>query len=148
MVKGHGFSPVNAGFIVATAGIAGPISKPSVGWLSDRLGARRKMLTIISFLFFCAMLLIFGQLSSPFAFRIAAPLIGIGALIYSPLLVTMVAEQAGVSLAGSGAGIANAVWQLGSALSPALVGIFFRARIPSSPPFRRWPWGRWSVPCA
>jgi predicted MFS family arabinose efflux permease len=106
------------------------------------------MLTIISFLFFCAMLLVFGQLSSPFAFRIVAPLIGVGAFIYSPLLVTMVAEQAAVSFAGSGAGIANAVWQLGSALSPALVGIFFRARIPSSPPFRRWPWGRWSVPCA
>jgi sugar phosphate permease len=127
MVKGHHLVPVQAGFIVAIAGIAGLISKPSVGWLSDKLGGRRKALTVASFIFFFVALLAFGQLSDIDAFRLAAPFIGIGAFVYSPLLVTLVAEQSGIERAGSAAGIANAVWQSGSAISPAVVGLVFQA---------------------
>lgn len=126
MAKGHGIPAIQAGLIVAIAGVAGLVSKPTVGWISDRLGARRKALTVISLLFFSAMLVIFGQLDDLMAFRLAAPLIGIGAFIYSPLLVTMTAEQVGVSKAGSGAGVANAVWQSGSAFSPLFVGFAFQ----------------------
>ncbi|MDW3688817.1 MFS transporter [Cupriavidus sp. CV2] len=127
MVKGYAIPAVQAGFIVAMAGVAGLFAKPTVGWLSDRLGARRKALTVVSLLFFSAMLLVFGQLHDLTAFRIAAPFIGVGAFIYSPLLVTMVAEQAGLAKAGSAAGVANAAWQLGSALAPAFVGFVFQA---------------------
>ncbi|WP_082902780.1 MFS transporter [Paraburkholderia ginsengiterrae] len=127
MVKGHHMAPVQAGFIVAIAGVAGLASKPSIGWLSDRLGGRRKALTVVSFLFFFVALLMFGQLSDLGAFRFAAPFIGIGAFVYSPLLVTLVAEQSGINRAGSAAGIANAVWQSGSAMSPAVVGLVFQA---------------------
>ncbi len=126
MVKGHNVSPIQAGFVVAIAGLGGLLSKPSVGWLSDRLGGRRKALTIASFAFFFVMLLVFGQLSSVHAFRIAAPLIGVGAFIYSPLLVTLVAEQSGLAAAGSAAGVANAFWQSGSAISPVVVGVVFQ----------------------
>ncbi len=127
MVKGHHIAPVQAGFIVAIAGIAGLISKPSVGWLSDRLGGRRKALTVASLMFFFVALLMFGQLSELNAFRLAAPFVGIGAFVYSPLLVTLAAEQSGINRAGSAAGIANAVWQSGSAVSPAVVGLVFQA---------------------
>lgn len=127
MVKGHHIVPVQAGFIVAIAGIAGLVSKPSVGWLSDKLGGRRKALTVASFIFFFVALLGFGQLSELDAFRLAAPFVGIGAFVYSPLLVTLVAEQSGINRAGSAAGIANAVWQSGSAMSPAVVGLVFQA---------------------
>jgi nitrate/nitrite transporter NarK len=127
MVKGHHLDPVQAGFIVAIAGVAGLVSKPSIGWLSDKLGGRRKALTVASFLFFCVVLLAFGQLSDIDAFRLAAPFVGIGAFVYSPLLVTLVAEQSGINRAGSAAGIANAVWQSGSAMSPAVVGLVFQA---------------------
>lgn len=127
MVKGHRIVPVQAGFIVAIAGIAGLVSKPSVGWLSDKLGGRRKALTVASFIFFFVALLAFGQLSELDAFRLAAPFVGIGAFVYSPLLVTLVAEQSGINRAGSAAGIANAVWQSGSAMSPAVVGLVFQA---------------------
>lgn len=127
MVKAHQIAPVQAGYVLAVAGIAGLVSKPTIGWLSDAFGARRKMLAIVSLVFFCAVLLAFGQLDSLSAFRVAAPFIGVGAFVYSPLLVTMAAEQAGLAKAGSAAGVANAVWQLGSALSPALVGLVFQA---------------------
>ncbi|MGN5477734.1 MFS transporter [Cupriavidus basilensis] len=128
MVKAHHISSVQAGYVLALAGIAGLFSKPTIGWLSDYFGARRKMLAIISLVFFCAMLLGFGQLDDLTAFRLAAPFLGIGAFVYSPLLVTMAAEQAGASKAGSAAGVTNALWQLGSALSPALIGLVFQAR--------------------
>lgn len=128
MVKAHHVSAVQAGYILAIAGIAGLFSKPTVGWLSDCFGGRRKTLAILSLVFFCAALLVFGQLDDLTAFRLAAPFIGVGAFVYSPLLVTMAAEQAGVSKAGSAAGVTNAVWQLGSALSPALIGLVFQAR--------------------
>jgi len=128
MGKAHNISPVQAGYVLAVAGIAGLISKPTIGWLSDYFGARRKTLAIISLVFFCAVLLAFGQLSDLPAFRLAAPFIGVGAFIYSPLLVTMAAEHAGPSKAGSAAGVANAVWQMGSALSPALVGLVYQAQ--------------------
>jgi MFS family permease len=127
MVKGHHLSPVQAGFIVAIAGAAGLISKPSIGWLSDRFGGRRKILTIASLLIFAAALLAFGQLSRLDAFTVAAPFVGVGAFVYSPLLVTLVAEQSGVDRSGSAAGIANAIWQSGSAVSPAVVGFVFQA---------------------
>jgi sugar phosphate permease len=127
MVREHHMAPVQAGFIVAIAGVAGLVSKPSIGWLSDRLGGRRQSLAIAAFLFFFVALLTFGQLSGIDAFRLAAPFIGVGAFAYSPLLVTLVAEQSGIARAGSAAGLANAVWQSGSALSPALVGFVFQS---------------------
>jgi nitrate/nitrite transporter NarK len=127
MVKGHGLTIVQAGFVIAMTGIAGLLCKPTIGWLSDKIGGRRKALSILSFAYFAIILVVFGQLSSLTGFQIAAPLMGIGAFIYSPLLVAMVAEEAGPRLAGSAAGIANAAWQLGSAMAPAVVGIVFQS---------------------
>jgi sugar phosphate permease len=126
MVKGHGLTAVQAGFVIAMAGGAGLFSKPLIGWASDRLGGKRKLLSILSLAFFATILVVFGQLNTLSGFQIAAPLMGIGAFVYSPLLVAMVAEAAGPRLAGSAAGIANAVWQLGSAMAPAAVGIIFQ----------------------
>jgi sugar phosphate permease len=126
MVRGQGISAVQAGVVVAIAGSAGLFSNPAVGWLSDMLGGRRKALTIGSLAFFCTMLLVFGQLSTLSSFMIAAPLIGVGAFIAAPLLVTQVAEHSGAGMAGSAAGIANAFWQSGSALAPVVVGVVFQ----------------------
>jgi sugar phosphate permease len=126
MVKERGLTTVQAGFVVSIAGIAGLFSKPMIGWLSDQLGGKRKALSILSFAYFAIVLLVFGQLSTLTAFQIAAPLIGIGVFVYSPLIVAMVAEEAAPGHAGSAAGIANAVWQMGSAMAPAAVGIIFQ----------------------
>jgi hypothetical protein len=50
------------------------------------------------------MLLLFGTLTNKTAFQFAAPLLGIGVFVYSPLLAVMVAEAAGPALAGSATG--------------------------------------------
>ncbi len=126
MVKGHGIPSVQAGFVLSIVGAAGLLSNPAIGWLSDRLGGRRKALTVVSLGAFFLMLLAFGQLSSLNAFMIGAPLLGVSAFIFAPLLVTQITEQSGPEMAGSAAGIANAFWQSGSALAPVAVGAAFQ----------------------
>lgn len=127
MVKGHGISAIDAGWIVALFGIAAIIGKPIVGLASDWLGGRRKLLIIECLVLFAIMLVIFGFLETKEQFLIAAPLLGIGAFVYSPLTAALVAELSGAALAGSATGLTAALWQLGSVIVPSVVGIVFDA---------------------
>ena len=56
----------------------------------------------------------------------AAPLLGIGAFVYSPLLAVMAAEAAGPALAGSATGLLAGFWQLGSVIVPLVVGVVYQ----------------------
>lgn len=76
------------------------------------------------------MLIVFGALGSRTAFLVAAPLLGIGAFVYSPLLAVMVAEAAGVALAGSATGLTAGFWQIGSVIVPLVIGYVFQATGP------------------
>jgi sugar phosphate permease len=127
MIKGRGFSPVEAGAVVSLVGIAAIIGKPLIGLLSDWLGGRCKWLCFATFLLFVVMLTVFGTLTDPVAFRLAAPLVGLGAFLYSPLLAAMVAETSGAVLAGSAAGLLAGFWQLGSVIVPVAVGVVFQS---------------------
>ena len=127
MIKGRGFTAIEAGAIVSLVGIAAIAGKPLIGLLSDWLGGRRKWLTFAVFLLFAVMLMVFGQLTGTLAFQIAAPFVGLGAFVYSPLMAAMVAEASGVALAGSAAGILNSFWQTGSVIVPLAVGVVFQA---------------------
>lgn len=113
--------------MVAIFAFGAIVSKPLIGWLSDRLGGRRKMLSVICLFFFVAALLVFGLLSTPLAFMLMALPLGVGAFAYSPLLAALVTEVAGKTLSGSALGITNAVWQLGSAIVPLVVGVVFQS---------------------
>ena len=126
MVRGHGLTAVDAGVVMSVAGVAAVIGKPVVGFLSDWLG-RPKWLTIGLLTLFAVMLLIFGTLTNKVAFLLAAPLLGIGTFVYSPLLAVMVAEAAGPALAGSATGLLASLWQLGSVIVPILVGFVFQS---------------------
>jgi sugar phosphate permease len=125
MVKGHGMEPARVASIIATFGVGAAISKPLVGWLSDWLGGRRKPLALVCLIAFALMLLLFGLLTSETAFWIAAPILGVTAFSYSPLLAALVAELAGKDSAGSASGVTNAFWQIGSLLVPVVVGAVF-----------------------
>ncbi|MFM0007623.1 MFS transporter [Paraburkholderia dipogonis] len=127
MVKGHHVSLVDAGFVSAIFGVGAIVCKPLIGLLSDWLGGARKPLAIGAFGLFVVMLLIFGQLETLTAFKIAAPILGIGAYIYSPLLIALIAEQGGINVAGSSAGLANAVWQFSGVVAPVCIGVIFQA---------------------
>jgi sugar phosphate permease len=125
MIRGHGLTPVQSGFVVALFGAAAIVAKPLIGWLSDLLGGRRKALVIGCLLFFAMMMGVFSQLSTLLAFELAGPFLGIGAFAYSPLMNTMVAEASGPGLASSGAGMTNAFWGLGNVIVPSVLGVVF-----------------------
>jgi sugar phosphate permease len=126
MIRGHGLSPVSAGFVVALVGIGAVAGKPIIGLISDRLNGLRKVPIVACLAGFAAILLVFGVLSNEFQFRLAAPLLGVAAFVYSPLLGAMVAETAGLQRAGSATGVTAAIWQLGSVVVPLVVGLVFQ----------------------
>ncbi|VVO82703.1 putative sulfoacetate transporter SauU [Pseudomonas fluorescens] len=126
LVKHEGFSAIEAGGIVSLAGIAAIFGKPAFGLLSDWI-RNPKLIAVICLLFFSAMLIIFGQLQGKTAFMIGAPLIGLGAFVYSPLLAVMVGEIAGAKYAGSATGLTAAIWQLASVIVPVAVGFVFQS---------------------
>ena len=125
MVRGHGLTVAQAGFVVALFGLGAIVAKPAIGLASDLMGGRRRALVIACLLFFVAMLLVFSQLGSFAGFALAGPFLGVGAFAYSPLMNTMVAEASGPGLAASGAGVTNAFWGLGNVIVPSLVGLSF-----------------------
>ena len=127
MMKGRGVSPVRAGFITAMFGVGAILAKPLIGLLSDWLGGRRRVLVIVCLFSFTAMLLLFGALHTERAFLIAAPILGVTAFVYSPLMAAMVAESAGSRLVGSATGLTNAFWQLGNVVVPLAVGVVYQS---------------------
>ena len=127
MVRGHGLPPAQAAGIVALFGLGAAVAKPIIGWLSDRLGGRRKPPALICLAAFVLLLLVFGHLQTASAFRLAAPFLGVAAFGYSPMTTALVAELAGVEAAGAASGVTNAFWQLGNVLVPLAVGYVFQA---------------------
>ena len=126
MIREHHMSATTAGSIVALFGVGAIIGNPVVGFLSDWFGGVRKIPIIVSFLSFVVLLLVFGGLESEAQFRLVAPILGIAAFAYMPLIGAMVTEVAGVSLAGSATGATNACWQLGTIVVPVAVGVVFQ----------------------
>ena len=127
MIKGYGLSAVAAGAITVLFGIGAIVSKPLVGLLSDWLGGRRKLLVMICLFGFTVSLLVFGRMHNVEQFRVIAPLLGVAAFAYSPMLAVMIAEVAGPSVAGSATGLTNAFWQLGSVIVPLVLGAVFQS---------------------
>jgi sugar phosphate permease len=127
LVKGRGFSVDEAALVVALFGTGAVVAKPLVGLISDLLGGIRKVPTVICLAGFVVMLLVFGALRTWTAFLLTAPLLGVFAFVYSPLMAASITELAGQQLAGSAAGLTNAFWQLGSAIVPLAVGAVYHA---------------------
>jgi nitrate/nitrite transporter NarK len=125
MVKAAHLSAVQAGGVVAIVGLSAAVAKPLVGVLTDLFGGRRKLPTMIVLGIFVAELLLFGTARSLSAFLWTAPFLGIGAYVYAPLMVAMIPHLSPARLVGSAAGATNAVWQLGSAIVPVVLGTVF-----------------------
>ena len=127
MIRGYQLSAVDAGLVAVIFGAAAAVSKPLYGLLSDLLGGKRRNLVIYDLLALSAMLMIFGQMDSRIGFILAAPLLGLTAVVYSPLLAAMITERVEPSLVATATGMINALWQLGSVIVPSVVGIMFAA---------------------
>lgn len=127
MIKGRGLDHETAGMIVSIFAALGIFGKPIIGWLSDRMNGARRVPAMVMLTLFSVMLLVFGLLRTPAAFMLAAPLLGLAAYCYLPLIVALVPRLVDSSLLGTAAGATNALWQLGSTLVPLAVGAAFAA---------------------
>jgi len=127
MTKAHGISPITAGSIIATFGLAGAIGKPLIGWLVDAFRGSAKILSILCLAFLVVALLMFGHASSLTQFYIIAPILGVVTFGSTPLFLTQVTWASGQKYAGAAAGLTNALQQCGSALAPIAVGQVFAA---------------------
>lgn len=135
MVREYQIQPVQAGAVVLSFGIGAIIAKPLVGWLSDKWGGKRKPLLISIFIGFFIMLLIFGHLSTLTMFKFTAPILGVVAFAYTPLLAALVGETVGLARTGAATGVTNAIWQLGSLIAPSVVGLVYQASVSFSAAF-------------
>ena len=127
MVKGRGLTAAEAAGIMVLFGVGAVVAKPLIGLLSDWLGGRRRILTLACLGGFGPALLAFGWSGTARSFHNLAPVLGVFAFAYSPLLGAIVAEVAGVELAASATGLTNALWQIGSVTVPVVVGALFQA---------------------
>jgi MFS transporter, ACS family, glucarate transporter len=127
MVKGRGLTVTEAAGIMVLFGLGAIVAKPVIGVMSDWFGARRKILTVICLGGFGPALLVFGWNNTAEAFRYMAPVLGVFAFAYSPLMGAIVAEIAGADLAASATGLTNALWQIGSVVVPVVIGALFQA---------------------
>lgn len=122
MTREHGVSPVTAGSVAACVGIGAAVAKPMMGWVSDLAKGHRRYLTSATLLCYSVSLVVFAYLNSPTQLYLLAPILGVVAFGYIPILMAQVTETSGRKAAGAAAGMSNAIWQLGSALSPIAVG--------------------------
>lgn len=126
MVTGHGIDPVAAGTVVVVFAAAGAAGKPVIGLATDLAGRGRKRPAVAVMIAFAGCLLVFGGLETQPAFLAMAAFAGLGAYLYTPLLVAMVPSLSGTALAGSAAGAMNALAQLGSVAVPVVVGAVYQ----------------------
>ncbi len=126
MTRGLHFTAVEAGAIVGTFGIVAVLGKPVIGFVSDWLGGKRKMLVMLDLFAFAALLLLTGTLSTKTQLWIAAPLLGLAAFMYSPLQNAMAAE-AGGKAAGSASGFSASFGSIGTTIVPLVIGAAFQA---------------------
>jgi len=127
MVRGYQLSPVDAGVVALIFGIAAAVSKPLYGLLSDLLGGNRRNLVIYDLLAFSAMLMVFGMMHTRGGFLLAAPVLGLTAVVYCLFLAAMTTERVDMRLTATATGMINALWQLGSVIVPSIVGVVFAA---------------------
>lgn len=125
MTRSLGITPVIAGSVMASFGVGAALAKPGIGWFSDLVGGRRKLISMIALALFAVTLILFGQATGLAGLYVLAPLLGVFSYGYLPLLMAELTEASGPDLAGAAAGWSNAVWQLGSALSPIVIGQVF-----------------------
>lgn len=123
MIKQYGISPITAGEIMSTFGIGAIIGKPALGWIRDHSRPLiRRLLPVGCLIIFSALLIVWSQCSTTSEFFIVAPLLGIAAYGYTPLLYLLIADFSNKSAVGAAAGFANAVFQMGAVASPLIVG--------------------------
>ncbi len=122
MNKSLNLTLVQAGYFMSSYGLFALLGKPVSGIMNDILGKKRKLLLSVILLLFAVVLIWFGSNRSVNMLYFLAPLLGVVAFVYSPIMNTMIGDLADKKLVGTATGFVNTIWQMGSLLSPIVVG--------------------------
>lgn len=127
MNKAMKLSLVDAGYIMSLYGLAALLCKPIAGVLTDMFGGKKRVLLFWMLIFFGPLLILFAVNSNLSMLYVIAPLLGIAAFLYSPVMTAYIGELVELRLVGSATGLVNTIWQLGSLISPLVVGMVLDA---------------------
>ena len=119
------FPVVTAGMILAVTQAGGVLGKPGSGFLSDRFfGSSRRKVFILWSGITCAMciLITLGGTSLSWALYPILFVLGVAAIGWGGIYLTLIAELAGMELTGRATGITGVFIMAGSILGPILFG--------------------------
>lgn len=114
------FSLVEAGLFMSLYGLAGIFGKLCSGFLTDYIN--RKYLLFWTLLLFCPAMLLFGHNESKTMFYLLAPLLGLFAYVYTPVVSRISGDAVDSRIVGAATALQNASCQFGSLLSPMVAG--------------------------
>ena len=123
LIKGHGFSLVDAGMFMSLYGITAMGAKVIAGMLADYLKMPKKVLGFWLLICSVPVILWFSFNTNPMMFWLLTPLIGLFCSWIWPVLTAIGADVVEPRLIASGAGLSNAFWQMGTMASSISVGV-------------------------
>lgn len=126
LIKGHHIDPVKAGFIIAVFGVLTGVAKPIAGWIVDQVRIQKPVIAAVACLMFAISLAAFSALNTSAGFTVLSGVVGLSAGCAGVLVATLVVDLAGPQFSGSSSGVANALWIVGNALVPLVVGGIFQ----------------------
>lgn len=122
LTKSVKISTVAAAGMMSAFGIAGILSKPLSGFISDKLGGRRKPVIIIDLALFAVMLLILPFIRDPQVLWIFIPVLGFVAFGYSAAMNTLIPEQVDSYFVATATGLYIFISQFANMLQPIVIG--------------------------
>ena len=99
------------------------VGQPLAGLVADRFPAGRRQVSMLILLGFALLLCFYGQNRNPQLLTVLSPLLGAAAFVFGPVLNTFISELVQKDQVGTAIGFCNAVWQIGSLISPVLAGL-------------------------
>jgi predicted MFS family arabinose efflux permease len=122
MHKSLDLSLIEAGFFMSFYGFSALLCKPIIGIIMDITHWNKPKTISVLLLAFGLILIMFGTNRNIIILYFITPILGILAFIYSPVMNTFAGELVSTKNIGFSMGFINAFWQLGSLISPLVVG--------------------------
>lgn len=120
-VKELGYSVKIAGLVLIFYGVGGIIGPLVSGYISDKLGSRKKLL-IISYALIIPITIIFGYQTSISMLYLMGFIFGFCSYLANPHLTVLVSEFAGKQWAATANGTSNFIFQFASMIGPLVMG--------------------------